>query len=41
MGLAHALVARAAAGDHEPESLKMAALEVVKNHPPPVSPSDP
>jgi hypothetical protein len=41
MGLAHALVARAAAVAHDRQSLKAAALEAIKNHPPRVSPSDP
>jgi hypothetical protein len=41
VSLAHALIAGAAAGDHDPESLKTAALNAVKKHPPRVSRSDP
>jgi hypothetical protein len=41
MGLAHALVAHAAVGDHDSQNLKAAALEAVKKHPPRVAPSDP
>ena len=40
VSLAHAIVAHAATGDHDPESLEAAALEAVKKHPPRVSPSD-
>ena len=41
VSLAHAIIAHAAAGGHDPESLKAAALEAVKKHPPRVTPSDP
>ena len=40
VSLAHAIVAHAATGGHDPESLEAAALEAVKKHPPRVSPSD-
>jgi hypothetical protein len=41
VSLAHAIIAHAAAGDHDPESLNAAALEAVKKHPPRASSSDP
>jgi hypothetical protein len=41
LALAHALIAGASAGDLDPETLNVAALEAVKKHPPRVSASDP
>jgi hypothetical protein len=41
VSLAQALIAGAAAGDHDPESLKLTALDAVKRHPPRVSRLDP
>jgi hypothetical protein len=34
VSLAHAIIAHAAAGDHDPESLADTALDAVKSHPP-------
>jgi hypothetical protein len=41
VSLAHAIIAHAAAGDHDRDSLKAAALEAIRKHPPRVSRSDP